>query len=88
MKVVVISALLMMGGPTAWAQSEANGRSFRFPDAGSIGERRLPDSGQRLRLRGGREINAGYVQVRNPSSTVKLLVYRVTHLDGYNLRLT
>ena len=66
MKVVIISAILTMVVPKIWAQTEANGRSFRFPDAGSIGEqRRLPDSGQRLRLRGGREINAGYVQVRN-----------------------
>ena len=71
MKLFVIIAILMVVGQTARAQgvTEANGggegRSFRFPDAGSLGvERRLPDSGQRLRLRGGREINAGYVQVR------------------------
>ena len=67
MKLFVISAILMVVGQTAWAQgvTESYGRSFRFPDAGSLGvERRLPDSGQRLRLRGGREINAGYVQVR------------------------
>ena len=70
MKLVVMSALLMVVGRTASAQgvteSEGGqGRSFRFPDAaGILGERRrLPDSGQRLRLRGGREINAGYVQV-------------------------
>ena len=75
MKLVVISAILMVVGRTASAQGVTEsdvgqGRSFRFPDAagialGSLGERRrLPDSGQRLRLRGGREINAGYVQVR------------------------
>ena len=41
MKAVVISAILTIVGPTiTWAQTEANnGRSFRFPDAGSIGER-------------------------------------------------
>ena len=72
MKLVVISAIVVVAGHTAsWAQgvTETDGgevRSFRFPDAaaGSFGQQRLPDSGQRLRLRGGREINAGYVQVR------------------------